>query len=54
MAGSCLAVPFGPTPISRDTGCRLASAANLMGKLDHDPRVMASVRAGDRITVTEA
>lgn len=54
LAGSALALPFGPTPVSTDGECRLASAANVMGALDGDPRVLESVRAGDRVRVERA
>lgn len=49
--GDALALPYGPTPISRDDECRLASPCNLLGRLDGDPRVLATVRGGDPIRV---
>lgn len=52
--GSALALPFGPTPISQDDECRLASECNLLGKLDGDPRLLSSVRDGDTITIERA
>ncbi|MDA2812441.1 hypothetical protein O4J56_17495 [Nocardiopsis sp. RSe5-2] len=54
LAGSALALPFGPTPISMDDECRLASAANVMGALDGDPRVLETVKAGERVRVESA
>jgi hypothetical protein len=49
--GDALALPYGPTPISRGDECRLASPCNLLGRLDGDPRVLATVRGGDPIRV---
>ncbi|MFK4069517.1 cyclophilin-like fold protein [Streptomyces sp. NPDC029674] len=49
--GDALALPYGPTPISRGDECRLASPCNLVGRLDGDPRLLATVRSGDPIRV---
>lgn len=49
--GDALALPYGPTPISRGEECRLASPCNLLGSLDEDPRILATVRDGDPIRV---
>ncbi|MFD4371434.1 cyclophilin-like fold protein [Streptomyces sp. NPDC058486] len=49
--GDALALPYGPTPISRGDECRLASPCNLLGSLDDDPRILATVRDGDPIRV---
>ncbi|WP_156727849.1 cyclophilin-like fold protein [Streptomyces apocyni] len=49
--GDALALPYGPTPISRGDECRLASPCNLLGALDGDPRLLATVRNGDPIRV---
>ncbi|MEV6051624.1 cyclophilin-like fold protein [Streptomyces sp. NPDC052107] len=49
--GDALALPYGPTPISRGDECRLASPCNVLGSLDGDARVLATVRDGDPIRV---
>ncbi|MET7756511.1 cyclophilin-like fold protein [Streptomyces sp. NPDC005389] len=49
--GDALALPYGPTPISRGEECRLASPCNVLGALDGDPRILATVRDGDPIRV---
>ncbi|MFF5534443.1 cyclophilin-like fold protein [Streptomyces cinerochromogenes] len=58
--GDALALPYGPTPISRGWGlsrtefggeCRLASPCNILGSVDGDARLLATVRAGDPIRV---
>lgn len=49
--GDALALPFGPTPISRGDECRLASPCNLLGRIDGDPRLLATVRDGDPIRI---
>lgn len=50
--GNALALPFGRTPISDDARPKLASRCNVLGSIEGDPRALASVRAGDAITVT--
>ncbi|AYF78432.1 hypothetical protein D7D52_36555 [Nocardia yunnanensis] len=49
--GDSLALPYGPTPISRGDECRLASPCNVLGTVDGDPRLLATVRPGDPIRV---
>lgn len=51
VEGRCLAIPFGPTPISEGDECRLVNRVNILGKAIDDPKVLASVRAGDAIRV---
>ncbi|MEV8594448.1 cyclophilin-like fold protein [Streptomyces sp. NPDC052012] len=52
--GDALALPYGPTPISRGDECRLASPCNILGRIDEDPRLLATVRDGDPIRVEPA
>lgn len=52
--GDSLALPYGPTPISRGDECRLASPCNILGALDDDPEVLRTIRGGDPITVERA
>ncbi|KJY39644.1 MULTISPECIES: cyclophilin-like fold protein [Streptomyces] len=49
--GDALALPYGPTPISRGGESRLASPCNVLGSFDGDPRLLATVRDGDPIRV---
>ncbi|MCY0918345.1 cyclophilin-like fold protein [Streptomyces sp. H27-G5] len=49
--GDALALPYGPTPISREGESRLASPCNVLGSFDGDPRLLATVRDGDPIRV---
>ncbi|MFI9250681.1 cyclophilin-like fold protein [Streptomyces sp. NPDC053069] len=58
--GDALALPYGPTPISQGWGsprtkfegeCRLASPCNVLGSLDGDAGILATVRDGDPIRV---
>ncbi|MFI7014308.1 cyclophilin-like fold protein [Streptomyces sp. NPDC050164] len=49
--GDALALPYGPTPISRVDECRLASPCNVLGRIDGDPGVLATVRDGDPVRV---
>lgn len=54
VQGSSLAIPFGPTPVSRGDECRLVTKVNVLGQLERDPRVLKSVRDGDTIRVEAA
>ncbi|MEU1099898.1 cyclophilin-like fold protein [Streptomyces tibetensis] len=49
--GDALALPYGPTPISRDDECRLAGPCNVLGRFDGDPGLLATVRDGDPVRV---
>ncbi len=51
VQGSSLALPYGPTPISTGKECRLVTAVNVLGRLEGDPHVLASVQEGAPITV---
>ncbi|MFE0187001.1 cyclophilin-like fold protein [Streptomyces sp. NPDC059008] len=52
--GNALALPYGPTPISEGDKPRLASPCNVLGRIDGDPRALATVRSGDPIHVQKA
>jgi len=52
--GNALALPYGPTPVSRGDECRLVSEVNILGALEEDARVLASVKGGDAILVEAA
>ena len=52
--GDALALPYGPTPISRGDECRLAGPCNVLGTVEGDPRILATVRSGDPIRVERA
>ena len=54
VEGASLALPFGPTPISQGNECRLVSKVNVLGRLEGDPRLLATVRDGDPISVAVA
>ncbi len=49
--GDALSLPYGPTPISQGDECRLASPCNVLGRLDGDPELLATVRDGDPVRV---
>src|SRR5258706_16022172 len=50
--GSSLALPWGRTPVSEGDESRLVTRCNVLGKIDGNPRELASVRSGDAITLT--
>ncbi|HEY5789373.1 MAG TPA: cyclophilin-like fold protein [Gammaproteobacteria bacterium] len=52
VEGASLALPFGPTPVSRGDECRLVTRVNQLGRIDGDPRLLASIAAGDTVEVT--
>lgn len=51
LAGGAIAVCYGPTPISGPGEIRLASAANVWGRLTGDPGALAGIADGDPIEV---
>jgi hypothetical protein len=52
--GDALALPYGRTPISTDERPKLASRCNVLGRIEGDPRSIGKIRAGEKITVSEA
>lgn len=51
VEGGALALPFGPTPMSRGNECRLAAKCNVLGSIDGDARRLKSVSDGVAIRV---
>lgn len=54
VEGAALALPFGPTPVSEADECRLVTAVNVLGHLDDDARILASIRENDPVSVIAA
>jgi hypothetical protein len=52
VEGGSLALPFGRTPVSEGDEPKLVTRCNVLGEIDGDPKHLASVRAGDAITLT--
>ena len=52
--GDALALPYGRTPISTDERPKLASRCNVLGRLEGNPKGLAKIRSGDKISVTRA
>ncbi len=52
VEGSALALPWGRTPVSEGDESRLVTRCNVLGRIDGDPRRLASVRSGDGISVS--
>jgi hypothetical protein len=51
VQGSSVALPFGPTPVSRGDECRLVTQVNVLGKILGDPRALKTVRNDIRIAI---
>ena len=49
--GSAFCIFFGPTPMSRGDEIRPASAVNVFGKIDEDPKVFKKVRDGEEVKI---
>ena len=49
--GGSLALPFGPTPVSKGDECRLVTRCNVLGKIEGDPRRLEQIRRGMAIRV---
>ena len=54
LAGSCIAICFGPTPVSTGDEIRLASDANIFGQVIGDAGVLRAVASGARVRVSRA
>ena len=52
VEGSCIAVGFGPTPISQADEIRLAAKTNIWGKSLTDVKLLSKVKDGDPVNVT--
>jgi hypothetical protein len=52
--GDALALPYGRTPLSTDERPKLANRCNVVGSLVGDPRMLARIKAGEKITVSNA
>ena len=51
VEGSCIAVGFGPTPISQGDEIRLAAKTNIWGQSLTDVRLLSKVKDGDPVSV---
>lgn len=49
LEGQCIAIGFGPTPISRGDEIRLAARTNIWGDTADDVRILKQLQAGDRV-----
>lgn len=49
--GNALALPWGRTPISQQSECRLVSPCNILGRIRGDPAVLRTARDGETIRV---
>ena len=51
VEGQCIAIGFGPTPISQGDEIRLAAATNIWGRSLTDVRLLSQVKDGDPVIV---
>ncbi len=51
VEGGCIAIGFGPTPISEGDEIRLAADTNIWGRVEGDVKALGRVKAGDEIRV---
>ena len=52
--GKAFCIFFGKTPASRGEDIRPASAVNVIGKIEGDPKVFKKVSSGDKIRIEKA
>lgn len=53
VEGSCIAIGFGPTPVSRGNEIRLAARTNIWADTSDDVRQLGSVQVGDVVRVEQ-
>ncbi len=51
VEGNCIAIGFGPTPISQGNEIRLAARTNIWAHTDYDLTALKNVNSGDQIQV---
>lgn len=51
VQGNSLALPFGPTPVSKGDECRLVTRCNVLGAIEGDPRQLKKVKQGAAVRV---
>lgn len=52
VEGDCIAIGFGPTPISQENEIRLAARTNIWADTTYDLTKLKNVQSGDTITVS--
>jgi hypothetical protein len=52
VEGSCIAIGFGPTPISKGSEIRLAAETNIWGQSLTDVCILSQVQEGDPVSVS--
>jgi len=53
-SGSCFCIFFGPTPMSKGSEIRPASAVNVFGKVIDDAKIFKQVKEGNSIVIGKA
>ncbi len=53
VQGKSLAIPYGPTPVSKGNECRLVTRVNILGRINGDPDVLDTIQDGDSLRVEE-
>ena len=51
VQGSSVAIPFGPTPISKAGECQLVTEVNIIGHCMSDPSILNTIQSGDNISI---
>ena len=54
LEGSCFCIFFGPTPMSHGNEIRPASAVEVFGKLEGDPKEFKKVSSGEMVMIDRA
>ena len=52
VEGNCIAIGFGPTPVSQANEIRLAAKTNIWADTRDDLSILKNVRPGDKVNIT--
>ena len=53
VQGNSVAIPYGPTPLSKKDECQLVTEVNIIGHCLGDPYILNTIQSGDHIMIEQ-